>query len=118
MSPLKWSAQPLILLVPAITPSALNAAALMRLFERCDALRRPQRFADLLLACECDARGRLGFENTFYAPAQRLQEVLRAALSVTTSDIAAQAQKQGLSGPAVGEKIHEARVRAIDQFKF
>ena len=95
----------------------LNAAALMRLLERCDAIRKPERWPDILLACECDARGRLGFENTVYAPAQRLQEVLRAALSVTTSDIAAQAQKQGLSGPAVGEKIHEARVCAIDQFK-
>jgi tRNA nucleotidyltransferase (CCA-adding enzyme) len=95
----------------------LNAAALMRLLERCDAIRKPERWPDILLACECDARGRLGFENTVYAPAQRLQEVLRAALSVITSDIAAQAQKQGLAGPAVGEKIHEARVRAIDQFK-
>ena len=95
----------------------LNAAALMRLLERCDAIRKPERWSDILLACECDARGRLGFENTAYAPAQRLQEVLRASLSVTTADIAAEAQKQGLTGPAVGEKIHEARVRAIDLLK-
>jgi tRNA nucleotidyltransferase (CCA-adding enzyme) len=95
----------------------LNAAALMRLLERCDAIRKPERWPDILLACECDARGRLGFENTPYAPAQRLREVLGAALSVTTSDIAAEAQKQGLSGPAVGEKIHAARVRAIDLLK-
>jgi tRNA nucleotidyltransferase (CCA-adding enzyme) len=92
----------------------LNAAALMRLLERCDAIRKPERWPEILLACECDARGRLGFENTPYAPALRLREVLRAAMSVTTSDIAEQAQKQGLSGPAVGEKIHEARVKAID----
>ena len=95
----------------------LNAAALMRLLERCDAIRKPERWSDVLLACECDARGRLGFENTAYAPAERLREVLKAALSVTTADIAEQAQKQGLSGPAVGEKIHEARVRAIDLLK-
>jgi len=95
----------------------LNAAALMRLLERCDAIRKPERWTDILLACECDARGRLGFENTAYAPAERLREVLSAALSVTTADIAEQAQKQGLSGPAVGEKIHEARVRAIDLLK-
>ena len=95
----------------------LNAPALMRLLERCDAIRKPERWSDILLACECDARGRLGFENKVYAPAHRLREVLRAALSVVTSDIAAEAQKQGLSGPAVGEKIHEARVRAIDLLK-
>ncbi|MEO7245307.1 MAG: multifunctional CCA addition/repair protein, partial [Rubrivivax sp.] len=34
----------------------LGAAALLRLLERCDALRRPERFAEALLACECDAR--------------------------------------------------------------
>jgi tRNA nucleotidyltransferase (CCA-adding enzyme) len=95
----------------------LNAAALMRLLERCDAIRKPERWSEILLACECDARGRLGFENTAYAPAERLREVLKAALSVTTADIAEQAQKQGLSGPAVGEKIHEARVSAIDLLK-
>ena len=41
----------------------LGAAALVRLLERCDAIRKPERFADILLACECDARGRLGWRN-------------------------------------------------------
>jgi len=95
----------------------LNAAALMRLLERCDAIRKPERWPEILLACECDARGRLGFEETAYAPTPRLLQVLQAALSVTTADIAAAAQKQGLVGPAVGEKIHEARVAAIDLLK-
>ena len=91
----------------------LNPGALLRLLERCDALRKPERMPDILLACECDARGRKGFENEAYGPSAKLQEVLKAALSVTTAKIAEQAQKQGLSGPAVGEKIHEARVNAI-----
>ena len=95
----------------------LNASALMRLLERCDAIRKPERLPDILLACECDARGRKGFESDAYGPSTRLQEVLKAALSVTTASIAEQAQKQGLSGPAVGEKIHAARVNAIDQLK-
>jgi tRNA nucleotidyltransferase (CCA-adding enzyme) len=72
---------------------------------------------DILLACECDARGRKGFENQAYEPSTKLQEVLKAALSVATAGIADQAQKQGLSGPAVGEKIHEARVAAIALMK-
>ena len=95
----------------------LNAAALMRLLERCDAIRKPERWPNILLACECDARGRLGFENTPYAPMQRLLKVLHAAQSVVTADIASEAQKQGLTGPAVGEKIHQARVTAIDLLK-
>jgi tRNA nucleotidyltransferase (CCA-adding enzyme) len=95
----------------------LNPAALLRLLERCDAIRKPERMTDILLACECDARGRKGFENQAYEPSTKLQEVLKAALSVATAGIAEQAQKQGLSGPAVGEKIHEARVAAIALMK-
>ena len=95
----------------------LNPAALLRLLERCDAIRKPERMPDILLACECDARGRKGFENEAYEPSAKLQKVLRAALSVATAGIAEQAQKQGLSGPAVGEKIHEARVAAIALLK-
>jgi tRNA nucleotidyltransferase (CCA-adding enzyme) len=95
----------------------LNPAALMRLLERCDAIRKPERLPEILQACECDARGRKGFEDAAYEPATRLLEVLQAALSVATAGIAEQAQKQGLSGPAVGEKIHEARVAAIALLK-
>jgi len=92
-----------------------GAAALVRLLERCDAFRKPQRFADVLLACECDARGRLGLEEREYTQKPRLLGALRAAQAVSTSEIAAAAQAQGLSGPKVGERIHQARVAAVDQ---
>jgi tRNA nucleotidyltransferase (CCA-adding enzyme) len=91
----------------------LGAPALVRLLERCDALRKPARFAEVLLACECDARGRLGFESRPYPPRTRLLQVLTAAQSVVTADIAAQAQADGLSGPTVGARIHQARVNAV-----
>jgi tRNA nucleotidyltransferase (CCA-adding enzyme) len=91
----------------------LNAAAVLRLLERCDALRRPQRFDDLLLACECDARGRLGKDDEPYPQRGRLAAALRAALAVDTAPIAAEAAERGLKGPAIGEAVREARVRAI-----
>ena len=47
-----------------------GAAPLVRLLERCDAIRRPERFAQALFACECDARGRLGLENRAYPGGQ------------------------------------------------
>eukprot|EP01036_Dinobryon_divergens_P038303 gene38303-50275_t len=65
----------------------LSAAALVRLLERCDAIRKPERFADILLACECDARGRLGWAESAYPQRQRLASVLAAAQSVVTRDI-------------------------------
>ena len=90
-----------------------GAAALVRLLERCDAFRKPQRFEMILLACECDARGRLGLEEDPYAPRPRLLQVLAAAQAVPTHEIAAQAQQEGMDGPRIGEMIHNARVQAV-----
>ncbi|MFC5520536.1 multifunctional CCA addition/repair protein [Polaromonas jejuensis] len=92
-----------------------GAAAVVRLLERCDAFRKPRRFADVLLACECDARGRLGFEQAPYPQRPRLLEALAAAQSVATHLVAAEAQAAGQNGKQVGELIHQARVAAVDQ---
>jgi tRNA nucleotidyltransferase (CCA-adding enzyme) len=91
------------------------AAALVRLLERCDALRKPARFHEVLLACECDARGRLGLHEQPYPQRERLAQALAWAQSVDTATVAAQAQAEGLSGPRVGEQIHRARVTAVAQ---
>jgi tRNA nucleotidyltransferase (CCA-adding enzyme) len=91
----------------------ISAAALVRLLERCDALRRPERFAHLLLACECDLRGRLGFSEAPYPQRQRLLDALALVHTVDTNSIAAQAAKAGVSGLKIGELIHAARVAAV-----
>ena len=92
----------------------LGAAALMRLLERCDAIRKPQRFDQVLEACECDARGRLGFEARPYPQRQRLLDVLAAALAVETRTIAERAAHEGARGPQIGEAVTRERTRAID----
>jgi tRNA nucleotidyltransferase (CCA-adding enzyme) len=92
-----------------------GAAALVRLLERCDAFRKPQRFGEVLLACECDARGRLGLEELAYPQRERLARVLQAAQSVATEPVAQAAQAAGLSGAKIGEMIHSARVKAVQQ---
>ncbi len=93
-----------------------SAAALVRLLERCDAIRKPARFAEILLACECDARGRLGLEESAYPQRQRLAHVLAVVQSVATRDIAAKAAAQGIAGPQVGALIHQARVEVVAQW--
>ena len=75
--------------------SDFSAGAVERLLERCDALRKPARFHEVLLACECDARGRLGLEEEPYPPRERLAQALVAARSVDTAVVAAQAQAEG-----------------------
>jgi tRNA nucleotidyltransferase (CCA-adding enzyme) len=92
-----------------------NAAAVLRLLERCDALRKPERFGQALLACECDARGRAGLQEEPYPQRERLSRALRAALAVATAPIAQEARARGLDGPVIGERIHKARVAAVAQ---
>ena len=91
----------------------LNAAAVVRLLERCDAFRKPRRFGDVLLACECDARGRGGLQEQPYPQRDRLSQALAAAQSIDTAAVAAQAMEEGVSGPVVGERIHRARIEAV-----
>ncbi len=91
----------------------LGAAARVRLLERCDAFRKPARFEDIVLACECDARGRLGHFDDAYPQREWLLTALAAARAVSTSAIAAHAQSLGHTGPQVGALIHQARVAAV-----
>lgn len=91
----------------------LNAAATVRLLERCDAFRKPQRFEELLLACECDARGRLGLEGRPYPQRERLRQALATVLRVSTAEVARDAQQRGLTGERIAQAIHQARVRAL-----
>ena len=93
--------------------AGLGAQALVRLLERCDAFRKPGRFEQALLACECDARGRLGMEERAYPERERLLAALAAAQSVQTEAIAREAQQAGATGPRIGEAIARARVAAV-----
>jgi tRNA nucleotidyltransferase (CCA-adding enzyme) len=93
----------------------LQPAAQLRLLERCDALRRPARFADLLLACEADARGRLGFEHRAYPQRPRLLRALQLARAVDTAAVAEGCAARDRSGPDIGRAIQAARVEALQQ---
>lgn len=90
-----------------------GAEAVLRLLIRCDALRRPERFVQALIACECDARGRLGFTEKPYPQRPRLLKMLAAAQSVDSAAISAQALQEGVTGKAIGKRIDAARETAI-----
>ena len=94
----------------------LDGSAVMRLFDRCDVWRRPVRFSELLLACECDARGRTGFEERPYPQRPRLQGALDAALAVDTAKVSSDALARGWKGTAIGAAIRHARYAAVSEF--
>ena len=91
----------------------LSPAAMLRLLQRCDALRKPERFAQALWACECDARGRWGFEAAAYPQRGRLAQALAVVLGVATGPIAAQAVAAGKKGAAIGQAVDAVRVQAL-----
>jgi tRNA nucleotidyltransferase (CCA-adding enzyme) len=95
--------------------TGFGAAALLRLLERCDALRRPDRFAEMLLACECDARGRGGLAEAPYPQRPRLLHALALAQGVDSAAVAADAVARGLRASSIGKALHGARLAAIAQ---
>ncbi len=88
----------------------LRPGTLVRLLERLDVLRKPQRLDDLIAACESDWRGRLGFGERPWPQAARLRLAAKAMRAVDAGAIAA-----AHAGPATGirDAIHAARVAAV-----
>ncbi|MCZ7565648.1 MAG: multifunctional CCA tRNA nucleotidyl transferase/2'3'-cyclic phosphodiesterase/2'nucleotidase/phosphatase [Burkholderiales bacterium] len=83
----------------------LDPAALLDLLAGCDAFRRPDRFAALLVVVDCDAAA-AGHER-HYAEAQRLVHALNAARGVDAAGVAARDPQN------VADAIRAARIAAI-----
>ncbi len=87
----------------------LRPGTILELLEKVDAFRRPERFADMLLACEADSRGRAGLEEQPYPQRAWLQAARDAASAIkpTASDMA------GRSGIEIAAQLRRARGDAI-----
>jgi tRNA nucleotidyltransferase (CCA-adding enzyme) len=87
----------------------MRASTIVRLLEKADALRRPQRFQQLLQACDCDFHGRLGWEDRPVPGREQFPAALEAAQSVDAAAIArACERKEDIPG-----RLHAARVAAV-----
>ena len=87
----------------------LRDSTLLELLERLDAFRRPERFEQWVLACEADARGRKGLEDRDYPQADHL----RRARAVAAGASLGPAEREGLDGPQIAEKLKKARLAAL-----
>lgn len=87
----------------------LRPATVMKLFQRLDVWRRPERLQQFLLACEADSRGRLGFEQREYPQAAYFTALYQAAKTITIESIDA----EGLNGAQIGRAIEQAKIDAI-----
>lgn len=91
----------------------LRPETVLKVLQRCDAFRRPERFMQLLLCCEADARGRTNFEESPYPQRARFESYMKAARSVNVSDLL----EKGLKGAELGDAINQERSLAIKAVK-
>lgn len=87
----------------------LRPATLLKLLERNDAFRRPERFELLIQAAECDFHGRPGKPLETYAAAALWRTALDAARAVDAGAIARECTDRA----RIPEHIHAARVAAV-----
>ncbi|WKE64762.1 multifunctional CCA addition/repair protein [Gallaecimonas kandeliae] len=95
------------------TAFELRASTLVRLFDKLDAWRKPERVEKLVLACIADYKGRTGFEEKPYSQADWLRQCFKAARMVDVKAIVA----RGLKGPQVGEAVNAERIRLVQAEK-
>jgi len=87
----------------------LKADALLELMDAADALRRPERFAELLDACAVDHYGRKGFEQTPYPQKDFLLTALKQLRQLDYSDITS-------SGDDIPNRIRARKREALINF--
>ncbi len=88
--------------------SELRDQTVVKVLERTDAFRRPERFEKFLLACEADARGRTTFEDSDYPQAELMRQSFAAAAAVDSASIATQHEAADIP-----EAIRRARIAAV-----
>ena len=89
----------------------LRAATIATLLENADALRRPQRFRQLLDACLCDHHGRLGWGDKLPPSPELFETALVALRAVDAAAIARSCR----DSTQIAERLHQARVAAVKQ---
>lgn len=91
----------------------LKAETIIKLFDKADLWRKPQRLTDLLTCCHGDIRGRTGFEQASYPQAEYLQQCYKLAVQVDVQAIIA----AGHQGAAIKAELQLARTLVVNNFK-
>jgi tRNA nucleotidyltransferase (CCA-adding enzyme) len=92
--------------------SELQDKTMVKVLEKTDSFRRPERFEQFLLACKADARGRTSFENSDYPQADLMRQAFRAAAAVDSASIAANNEASDIA-----EAIRVARIAAVREIR-
>ncbi|MCE7555815.1 multifunctional CCA addition/repair protein [Aliivibrio fischeri] len=87
----------------------LRAQTFIKIFDKMDVWRKPERLAPILLCCQADHAGRLGLETQPYPQKKRFESAFDAAKNVEVKDVVA----AGFKGPEIREELSKRRIEAV-----
>lgn len=91
----------------------LRAETIIKIFDKADFWRKPERLNQLLLACIADMRGRTGFEHQTYPQSDYLNACFLAANNVNVKTII----EAGLLGAQIKQALYSKRIEIVEQIK-
>ncbi|WP_110456067.1 multifunctional CCA addition/repair protein [Shewanella algidipiscicola] len=91
----------------------LKPQTIVKIFDKADLWRKPQRLSQLLIACEADMKGRSGFEEHDYPQAQYLLDCFEAAQNVAIKPII----NAGFTGADIKTELQRQRIEIITKYK-
>ncbi|OCH02823.1 multifunctional CCA addition/repair protein [Aliivibrio fischeri] len=87
----------------------LRAQTFIKIFDKMDVWRKPERLAPILLCCQADHAGRLGLETQPYPQKQRFEAAFDAAKNVEVKDVVA----AGFKGQEIRYELNKRRIEAV-----
>ncbi|WP_153915303.1 multifunctional CCA addition/repair protein [Shewanella sp. TC10] len=91
----------------------LRAETIIKIFDKGDFWRKPQRLDDLLICCHADIRGRTGFEAAEYPQSDYLKHCYQLAKDIDVQQIIS----EGFRGAEIKQQLSNRRVEAISIYK-
>lgn len=92
---------------------SLKAGTLIKLFDKLDLWRKPERLQHLIIACEADVKGRLGLEATPYPQGDFFKASFEIANSIAIKPII----DAGFQGVAIKQQLVKLRIKALIKFQ-
>ncbi|WP_028762276.1 multifunctional CCA addition/repair protein [Shewanella colwelliana] len=91
----------------------LRPETIIKQFDKADLWRKPERLAQILLACEADMKGRTGFEAQDYPQANYLTSCFNAAKNIDIKPIIA----SGFKGADIKTELQRQRIEVVAECK-
>ena len=91
----------------------LEPEAIVNLLKGIGAIKSSAKLEGFILCCMADARGRTGFEQRDYPPADYLRAALSTVMDVNIADLV----KSGIEGAEIGRQLNLRRIASIAELK-